>query len=75
MQLLWNSYIKAEAIKARRTSLVYLPFVGLFLALMNITLSQLASGQGFQSTPFAWQSLYITGISAPILALIAILPE
>lgn len=75
MQLPWNAYIKAEAIKARRTSLVYLPFVGLFLALMNITLSQLASGQGFQSTPFAWQSLYITGISAPILALIATLPE
>ena len=61
--------IRAELVRTKNTTVAYFPLLGFALAGMGILTSYSDAGRG------AWQALYVTGMAAPLMALLSGLPE
>lgn len=71
----WSGVIRAEFIRLKSSALQWFPLIGLFIGLLSSTFSLWSSGAHDASGILSWQAMYITGIAAPILALLAGLAE
>ena len=69
------NYFGAELTRSRGSSLQWLPLIALPLVVMTVIFSSLASAQEDATGVLAWQSLFITGMYAPLIALFSSLPE
>lgn len=67
--------IRIEFCKAKRTFVAVFPAIGLIFAVLSMGFSTMVSGQGFAATPYAWHSVYATGLATPLCALLAASPE
>ncbi|MCX7537832.1 hypothetical protein OS123_04645 [Corynebacterium sp. P5875] len=61
--------IRAEFVRTKNTTVAYFPLLGFVLAGMGILTGYSDAGRG------AWQALYVTGMAAPLMALLSGLPE
>ncbi|MGV0353780.1 hypothetical protein [Corynebacterium confusum] len=69
------AYLRAESLRARGSALQWLPLLGLPLAAMSLLFSRLASADGSTRALMGWQSMYVTGMAAPLSAIFAAVPE
>ncbi|WJY89236.1 hypothetical protein [Corynebacterium confusum] len=69
------AYLRAEFLRARGSALQWLPLLGLPLAAMSLLFSQLASADGSTRALLGWQSMYVTGMAAPLSSIFAAVPE
>lgn len=68
-------YLRAEAIRLKSSSVLYFSLIGLLLSVLSVVLSTGARGAGYDSMPFSWQVMYVTGMAAPLMMLLAALSE
>ena len=64
-------YFRAEAIRLKSSSVLYFSLIGLLLSVLSVVLSTGARGAGYDSMPFSWQVMYVTGMAAPLMMLLA----
>lgn len=71
----WSGVVRAELIRLKSSTLQWFPLIGLLIGLLSSTFSLWSSGAHDASGILSWQAMYVTGIAAPILALLAGLAE
>ncbi len=71
----WPGVIRAELIRLKSSALQWFPLIGLLIGLLSSTFSLWSSGAHDASGILSWQAMYITGMAAPTLALLAGLAE
>ena len=69
------SYLSAELLRSRGSTLQWLPLLALPLVIMTIIFSSVASAHTDATGVLAWQSLFVTGMYAPLIGLFAAIPE
>lgn len=69
------SYLSAELLRSRGSALQWLPLLALPLVIMTIIFSSMASARTDATGVLAWQSLFVTGMYAPLTGLFAAIPE
>ena len=67
--------IHAEFLRIKGSTLQWFPFIGLVIGVVSSTLAFWSSGQHDASGALSWQAMYVTGMAAPLLALMASLAE
>ncbi|MDO5077207.1 hypothetical protein [Corynebacterium sp.] len=68
-------YLRAEALRLKGSSVLYFAGIGVLICISGVMLSAGAQSAGFQSNPLAWQAMYVTGMAAPLMMLLAGLSE
>lgn len=69
------SYLSAELLRSRGSTLQWLPLLALPLVIMTIIFSSMASARTDATGVLAWQSLFVTGMYSPLTGLFAAIPE
>ena len=72
---MFRRQLYAELLRARGTSLVWLPLIAVPLVLLTYNLSRLASPATDATGVLMWQSMYVTGMAAPLVAMFAAAAE
>lgn len=67
--------IQAELIRTRNSALQWFPLVGLLIGVISSTFSFWSSGADDASGVLSWQAMFVTGMAAPLLALLGGLSE
>lgn len=67
--------IQAELIRTRNSTLQWFPLVGLLIGVISSTFSFWSSGADDASGVLSWQAMFVTGMAAPLLALLGGLSE
>ena len=68
-------YLSAELLRSRNSALQWLPLLALPLVVMTVLFSLLTSTSDDATGVLGWQSLFVTGMYAPLIALFAAVPE
>jgi len=71
----YRRYLSAELLRSRGSALQWLPLLALPLVLMTVLFSAFASSAEDATGVLGWQSMFITGMYAPLTALFAGVPE
>lgn len=71
----WPGVIQAELIRVKATAVVWFPAIGLLIGVLSSLFSLWSSNATDASGLLSWQAMYVTGMAAPILALLAGLAE
>ena len=72
---MFNRYLSAEVLRSRGSALQWLPLLAVPLVVMTALFSALASPTQDATGVLGWQSMFITGMYAPLIALFAAIPE
>lgn len=72
---MFRRQLHTELLRARGTSLVWLPLIAVPLVLLTYNLSRLASPATDATGVLMWQSMYVTGMAAPLVAMFAAAAE
>ncbi|SES21854.1 hypothetical protein [Corynebacterium cystitidis] len=65
------NYLKAELLRTKSHTLMWLPLLGIPVALVSILMAAGTSPDPAGLAAARWQGLYITGLAAPVVALFA----
>lgn len=71
----WAGVLGAELLRTKSSAIQWFPIIGLLIGIFSSTFSLWSSGAHDASGVLSWQAMYITGMAAPILALLAGLAE
>lgn len=71
----YRRYLSAELLRCRGSALQWLPLLALPLVVMTVFFSAFASSAEDATGVLGWQSMFITGMYAPLIALFAGVPE
>ncbi|WP_284796769.1 hypothetical protein QP936_004255 [Corynebacterium rhinophilum] len=71
----YRRYLSAELLRCRGSAVQWLPLLALPLVLMTVFFSAFASSAEDATGVLGWQSMFITGMYAPLIALFAGIPE
>ena len=72
---MFKRYLSAELLRSRGSAVQWLPLLALPLALMTIVFSAIASPAKDATGVLGWQSMFVTGMYAPLIAVFAGVPE
>ena len=72
---MFKRYLSAELIRSRGSAVQWLPLLALPLALMTIVFSAFASPAKDATGVLGWQSMFVTGMYAPLVAVFAAVTE
>ena len=72
---MFKRYLSAEVLRSRGSALQWLPLLAVPLVVMTALFSALASPTQDATGVLGWQSMFITGMYAPLIALFATIPE
>lgn len=71
----YRRYLSAELLRSRGSALQWLPLLALPLVIMTVFFSAFTSSAEDATGVLGWQSIFITGMYAPLIALFAGIPE
>lgn len=71
----YRRYLLAELLRCRGSAVQWLPLLALPLVVMTVLFSFFASSAEDATGVLGWQSMFITGMYAPLIALFAGVPE
>ncbi len=71
----YRRYLSAELLRCRGSALQWLPLLALPLVVMTVFFSAFASSAEDATGVLGWQSMFITGMYAPLIAVFAGVPE
>ncbi len=71
----YRRYLSAELLRSRGSALQWLPLLALPLVVMTVFFSAFASSAEDATGVLGWQSMFITGMYAPLIAVFAGVPE
>lgn len=71
----WTGCLRAELIRTKNTAIQYFPVIGLALGIISANFSFWASGAHDSSGILSWQAMLVTGMAAPLFALLGGLAE
>lgn len=71
----WDGIIRAELIRTRHSAVQWFPAVGLVLGAISSALAIATAGAPNADVIIFWQSMYVTGMAMPLMALLAALAE
>lgn len=71
----WGGVLGAELLRTKSSAAHWFPLMGLVIGLLSTTFSLWSSGAHDSSGILSWQAMYVTGMAAPLLALLAGLVE
>ncbi|MGX1738905.1 hypothetical protein ACWIB8_07030 [Corynebacterium flavescens] len=71
LKLFSSRYLPAELLSARGTALQWLPLFALPLVAITFNFSRFSVSNGDATALLYWQALYLTGMAAPLIAVIA----
>ena len=71
----YRRYLSAELLRSRGSALQWLPLLALPLVVMTVFFSAFASSAEDATGVLGWQSMFITGMYAPLIALFAGVPD
>lgn len=71
----WDGVIRAELIRTRHSAVQWFPAVGLVLGAISSALAIATAGAASADVIIFWQSMYVTGMAMPLMALLAALAE
>ena len=72
---MFKRYLSAELLRSRGSAVQWLPLLALPLALMTIVFSAIASPAKDATGVLGWQSMFVTGMYAPLVAVFAAVTE
>ncbi|MDU4634403.1 MAG: hypothetical protein E6Y24_11125, partial [Corynebacterium sp.] len=72
---MFKRYLSAELLRSRGSAVQWLPLLALPLALMTIVFSAFASPAKDATGVLGWQSMFVTGMYAPLVAVFAAVTE
>ena len=72
---MFKRYLSAEVLRSRGSALQWLPLLAVPLVVLTALFSALASPTQDATGVLGWQSMFITGMYAPLIALFAAIPE
>lgn len=72
---MFKRYLSAELLRSRGGALQWLPLLAIPLVVMTVLFSSFASSAKDATGVLGWQSMFITGMYAPLIALFATVPE
>lgn len=72
---MFKRYLSAEVLRSCGSALQWLPLLAVPLVVMTVLFSALASPAQDATGVLGWQSMFITGMYAPLIALFATIPE
>ena len=72
---MFKRYLSAELLRSRGSALQWLPLLAIPLVVMTVLFSSFASSAKDATGVLGWQSMFITGMYAPLIALFATIPE
>lgn len=65
------NHLRVELLRTKHSAAGYMPLVGLVLGLVAVAFSAAARLNGNLYLLLGWQALYVTGLAAPLMALLA----
>lgn len=70
-----SGIIQAEIVRTKGSAVQWFPLIGLWIGITSSTLAFWSAEGHDASGALAWQAMYVTGMAAPLLALLAGLAE
>ena len=70
-----SGIIQAEIVRTKGSAVQWFPLIGLWIGITSSTLAFWSAEGHDASGALGWQAMYVTGMAAPLLALLAGLAE